>query len=82
MHNLKVRKNFISLSHSQVRLSFQPPTQGHNTLLVANGDILAEVLHLILTVQRSVVTTHPLDVVHTIYLLVLRVRAIVTRSDW
>ena len=44
--------------------------------------IVVRFLHQILTIQRSVATTHPFNVVHTIYLLVLRVRTIITRSDW
>lgn len=63
------------------KVRVEPPTQEHNALSVANADILVKFLHLILTVQRSLTTTHPLHVVHTIYLLVLWVRAIVTSSD-
>ena len=44
-------------------------------------DILVNFLQIILTVQRGLATTHPLDVVNTIYLLVLRVRTIVTSSN-
>ena len=62
-------------------MSLQPLNQEQSTLSAANGDILVKFLHLILTVQRCVTTTHPLNVVHTIHLLVLRVRTIVTSSD-
>ena len=62
-------------------MGVKPPTREHSTLSLANGDILVNFLQIILTVQRGLATTHPLDVVHTIYLLVLRVRTIVTSSN-
>lgn len=62
-------------------MGVKPPTREHNTLSLANGDILVNFLQIILTLQSGLATTHPLDVVHTIYLLVLRVRTIVTSSN-